>query len=251
MRRLLVLLLTSLSLMHLLSGCDTDDALQKQEFDLLVAEERGLKGLNEVLSNSAALEGSGRVSLFLSSGMLNGLLAGASGVKVAIPGVDGAQVLVNSMRTEFRIGLPLVRIDATATKAGLDAELSLVGTARIESTIAAGSPQKLILRVHLDSLVPRAQWGILDWKVGGFVRDLLRVKLTDELRTVGVIEIPVEGNLPLTLPAKQTPVSFKGANANVNTPALSLAGRATVTQVLTLPDGLHVYGAVSASGAGT
>lgn len=234
----------------LLAGCNTEEALQKQELELLVAEEKALQELREALKDVGGFEGSGRVSLFLSTDLLNGVLAGASGVKVAVPGVKGAEVLVNSMRTEFSLGFPLVRIDATATKSGIDASLKVVGTARIEPTVVAGSPQKLLLRIHLDSLVPRAQWGVFDWKMGGFVRDLMQVKLTEELRTVGVIEVPVEGNFPLNLPAKQTPVSFKGAHANISTPALSLAGKASVTQVLTLPDGLHVFGTVSASGAG-
>ena len=82
-----------------------------------------------------------------------------------------------------------------------------------------------------------------------FVRDLSRVKLTEELRTLGSIDVPLEADLPLNLPAKSTPISFRGVHASVQTPALSLAGKVAATQVMTLPDGLHVYGALFVKGA--
>src|SRR5689334_14347509 len=93
----------------MLSACDTEVELQKQELELLAAEERGLKSLDDTLKDVIALEGSGRVSMFLSKDLINAVLTGASGVNVNIPGVEGAKVRVNSMQTEFRLGLPLVR----------------------------------------------------------------------------------------------------------------------------------------------
>jgi len=231
-----------------LAGCDTDKQLRQQELDLLQAEEKALLALEATLEDVQKLEGNGRVSLFLSTGLINGILAGASDLKVAVPGVEGTEVLVKSMQTEFRLGLPLVRVEATAAKKGLDAKLEVSAVARLEPTILSGPSPKLVLRVHLDSFVPRAKWGIFDWRIGGFVRDLSRVKLTEELRNLGAIEVPLEAELPLNLPATSTPISFTGVHANVQTPALSLAGKVAASQVLTLPDGLHVYGAVSAKG---
>lgn len=231
-----------------LAGCNTDKELRQQELNLLIAEEKALLALESTLKDVQDLEGSGRVSLFLSTGLLNGILAAASNLRVPVPGVDGAEVLVKSMQTEFSLGLPLVRIEATASKKGLEPTLGISAVARLEPTIVAGHAPKLMLKLHLDSFVPRAKWGIFDWRIGGFVRDLSHVKLTEELRNLGVIEVPLEAHLPLSLPAKSTPVSFTGVHANVQTPALSLSGRVSASQVLTLPDGLHVYGALSAKG---
>ena len=231
-----------------LAGCDTDKQLRQQELDLLLAEEKALLALESTLKNVQSVEGDGRVSLFLSTGLINGILAGASDLKLTFAGVEGAEVLVKSVQTEFKLGLPLVRVEATASKRGLEPKLDVSAVARLEPTIVSGASPKLKLKVHLDSFVPRAKWGIFDWRIGGFVRDLSRVKLTEELRNLGSIEVPLEADLPLNLPAKKTPISFTGVNADVHTPALSLAGKVVAGQVLTLPDGLHVYGTVSTKG---
>ncbi|QIM52727.1 hypothetical protein [Hydrogenophaga crocea] len=155
---------------------------------------------------------------------------------------------MNGPNMPSRSGYPLLNIDATAKKEGLDAELTVVGVARLMSTIvpsAAGKPPQLELTIHVDSLVPRAKWGFFDFGIRGFVRDLAQVRFNNELRTAGVIRIPVEVDIPLKVPAKQTPISFTGANAAVDTPDLSMHGKVSVTKVIVLPDGLHVYGQVS------
>jgi len=232
----------------LLSACNTEEELLKQKLSVVEAEERALKGIQQTLQDIQGLEGPGSVSIFLSKDLLNSVLAGADNLVIPVPGVEGATVKVLSMRTDSRVGLPLVNVEAVASKKGLDASLELIGVAQIETQVVEGSPQQLKLRVHLDSLVPRAQWNIFDFKIGGFVRDLMQVKITEELKKVGEINIPVETEIPLNIPAKQSPVEFQGVKGYVATPAMSITGKASVTRVITLPDGLHIYGKVIAKG---
>lgn len=232
----------------LLTACNTEEELLKQKLKVVESEERALKGMHQTLQDIQGLEGPGTVSIFLSEDLLNSVLAGADNLVISVPGVEGATVKVRSMRADFRVGLPLVNVEAVAAKKGLDASLELVGIALIETQVVEGSPQQLQLRVHLDSLVPRAQWSIFDFKVGGFVRDLMQVKITEELRKVGEINFPIETEMPLKIPAQQTPVSFTGVKGYLATPAMSITGKAAVTKILTLPDGLHVYGKITAKG---
>lgn len=232
----------------MLSACNTEEELLKQKLKVLEAEEKALVGIQQTLKDIQGLEGPGGVSIFLSEDLLNSVLAGADNIVIPVPGVDGATVQVRSMRADFKVGLPLVNVEAVASKKGLDASLDLVGVALIETQVLEGDPQQLQLRVHLDSLVPRAKWGFFDFKFGGFARDLMQVKITDELRKVGEITIPIETKIPLSIPAKETPIAFTGVKGVVATPALSITGKATITTVLPLPDGLHVYGKITAKG---
>lgn len=238
----------------LLTGCDTEEELLKQRFEILKAEETSLQGLKVALSPSNdPLEGPGKVSLFLSVDTINEVLKGADGAIVNLAEVKSASVKVNSIRTDFRLGYPLLSIDATARKEGSDAELTLVGVARLLPKIIAqadGKPTLLEIKIYVESLVPRAKWGWFEFEIGGFIRDLAQVKLSDEFRTVGVIRIPVDTDIPLNVQAKQTPAQFPGANATISTPDLSINGKATIEKVIVLPDGLHVYGKASmATGA--
>lgn len=229
----------------LLAGCDTDEELLKQRIGVLRAEAVALQLLHAQLSDSAALEGPGAVSVFLSKDVLDAVLAAADGLVVAVPGVDGASIRLTSMRTDFRLGLPGIRVQAVATKKGLDGQLELIGVARLEPTIERSNPSHLALRIHVDSIVPRAKWGVLDFGIGGFVRDLMQVKLTEQLRTAGVIRVPIETDLALALAPKQVAFTVQGVTGNIATPALSLTAKGSVNRIISLPDGLHVYGTIA------
>jgi hypothetical protein len=159
--------------------------------------------------------------------------------------VKGATLTIQSIKTDLRFGLAGLDIQATATKPDLGATVDVSLLARLDPVIDANDPGKLTLRVYVESLVPRASWGIFDFKVGGFVRDLLQVKLANELATMPAIVIPVMSKIPLTLPAKDTPVAFAGAKGTVHSPALSLDVTLGVSRMLFLPDGLHIFGTVA------
>ncbi len=231
----------------MLAGCDTDEELLRQRLNMLNAEEAALRELQAELSSNPEVEGSGTVSLFLSQDAINGILAGADGVVVPLPGIEGGEVIVKSLRASFRTGFPLVLVQATARKKGMSATLNLEGVARIQSTIIdSGAAKKLQLRVHVDSLVPNAKWSVFDFRINGFVKDLLQLKLSDAARTAGVIEIPMETSLPIKLPVRTFPVNVPGVNGSIATPALSMVGSASLARIITLPDGLHVYGRLQA-----
>lgn len=247
MRRSHYVVLAVIIISGLLSACtrNTEDELLKQRFEALKAEEQALANVQQTLQDPHGLEGPGSVSIFLSEDLLNSVMAGANNLVIPVSGIEGATVTIRSMRADFRVGLPRVNIDAVATKKGLDASLELVGVAELGIQVTDG---RLQMNVHLDSLVPRVQWSFFDFKIGGFVRDLMQVKILEEIRNGGEINIPIVTEIPLSIPAKQTPVAFTGVKGLLVSPALSIVGKAEIMKVLTLPDGLHVYGKISAKG---
>lgn len=160
MRRNYVAPLAIILACGMLSACNTEEELLKQKLKVLEAEEKALVGIQQTLKDIQGLEGPGGVSIFYLRISSTPFLQ-ADNIVIPVPGVDGATVQVRSMRADFKVGLPLVNVEAVAAKKGLDASLDLVGVALIETQVIEGAPQQLQLRVHLDSLVPRAKWGFL------------------------------------------------------------------------------------------
>jgi hypothetical protein len=239
-------------LLALLAGCktNTEDKLAQQRLDVLKAEADSLEAMKKDLTGQGganpALEGSGTVSIFLSKNLINSALKGVAGLTLPVPNVEGATLTIKSVSADLKLGYPLVTVDAEATKKDIGLTLQVVGTARLETKINSASPSQLIVNVRLEDLVPRAQWGIFDFKVRGFVQDLIKAKASEELSNLGTIQIPIATDIPLAVPTTQVPVSFPGAQAIVSAPALAVTGHVTISRILVLLDGLHVYGFVSA-----
>ncbi|AQH00430.1 hypothetical protein A9R05_15630 [Burkholderia sp. KK1] len=237
--------------MTLLAGCNTDDELAQQKLDMLTAEADSLQALKNDLNShmpggAAVLEGPGTVSIFVSKNLLDSGLKGMAGVVMPIPDVPNATLTIKSVTAELKLGFPLVTVDAEATKKDIGLTLRVVGTARLETKIDPAVPPQLTVSLRLEELVPRAQWGIFDFEVRGFVKDLINAKASKKLGEVAKFQVPIATDIPLALPARQMPVSFPGVNAVVTTPAMAVTGQVVVSRVLVLPDGIHVYGSLTA-----
>jgi hypothetical protein len=231
-----------------LAGCNTDDELAQQRLNMLKAQADSLLALKNDLSAHGAtgLEGPGTVSIFISSNLVNSALKGVAGVTIPIPNLNGVNLTIKSVTADLKLGYPLVSVDAEATSKDLGLKLEVVGTARLETKIETTNGSQLTINVRLEELVPRAQWGIFDFKVGGFVKDLMKARASSELNNLASIQVPITTDIPLALPAHTMQVTLPGAKADVSTPAMTVHGHASVTRILVLPDGLHVYGTVSA-----
>jgi hypothetical protein len=233
-----------------LVGCNTEAELAQQRLNVLRAEADSLEALKKDLSatpaGASALEGPGAVSIFLSKRLINSALKLLDGITVPVPGGTSGTITVKSVSADLQLGYPLVRVDAEATRKDIGLTLQVVGTARLETSIDPARPSQMTISVRLEELVPRAKWGIFDFKIGGFVKDVIKAKVSKELSTLAVFQVPISADIPLALPASSMPVSFRGARGVVNTPAMTVLGHAIVSRVLVLPDGLHIYGTVSA-----
>ncbi len=243
--------LTLSGLVFSLIGCSTDEELAQQRLNVLRAEAVALEALQTDLAARAAgrapaLEGPGTDSIFLSKNLINSALRLLNGLRVPVPNSTNATITINSVTTDLKLGYPLVIVDAVATKYDIGLTLQVVGTARLETEIDSAAPSQMTINVRLEDLVPRARWGAFDFKIGGFVKDLIKARVSNELHSLAVIHVPLSTDIPLALPAYSTPVSVRGAKGVVSTPAITVLGHVTATHVLVLPDGLHVYGTVTA-----
>jgi hypothetical protein len=228
-----------------LCGCNTEDQLAQQQLESLRAEAVGLKDLQAYLATKPNFSGPGAVNIFLSTQVINSILAGADGVAIPLPSAPDASVTLKKVRAAFRYGYPLLSVDAVASKKGVPATLTAIVVAKLEPYIDPQNPKELLLRIRLESIVPSVQWSIFDFKIRGLVQDLAKVELTDQLRTLGVIRVPIAQTIPINVPASETPFSFTGASGVVQLPNLSMSANASVKRVITLPDGLHVIGQLS------
>jgi len=229
---------------------NTEEELAQQRLSVLKAEADSLEAMKKDLTTQPGgvnplLDGPGTVSIFLSENLINSALKGAAGVTLPVPNVKDATLTIKSVTADLKLGYPLVTVDAEATKKDIGLTVQVVGTALLETKIDPAA-SLLTVNVRLEELVPRAQWGMLDLKIGGFVKDLIKAKASEELNNLATIQIPIATDIPLGLPANQMPVAFPGAKAIISTPALNISGHVTVSRILVLPDGLHIYGLVSA-----
>ena len=234
------------------AGCktNTEGELAQQQINVLKAEADSLEAMKKDLTTqpggvNPVLDGPGTVSIFLSKNLINSALKGAAGVTLPVPNVKDATLTIKSINADLKLGYPLVTVDAEATKKDIGLTVQVVGTALLETKIDSATSM-LTVNVRLEELVPRAQWGMLDFKISGFVKDLIKAKASKELNNLAMIQIPIATDIPLGLPANQIPVTFPGAKAIISTPALNILGHVTVSRILVLPDGLHIYGLVAA-----
>jgi hypothetical protein len=236
----------------LLAGCskDTKNEVAQQQFATLKAEADGLEAMkNDLIMRGGAkqiLEGPDTVSIFLSKNLIDSALKGMAGTKIPVPNVKGATLSIKSVTADLRLGYPLVTVDAEATKKDVARTFEVVATGHLEAGVDPASPSQLTVKVQLDDLVPRAQWDGLDYKVRDFAQNLMDAETLKDLGNLGTIQIPIASDIPLAVEGIHAAVSFPGAQAIVSAPALRVTGHVTVTHTLTLPDGLHVYGVLSA-----
>jgi hypothetical protein len=230
-----------------LAGCNTEEELQKQRADSIQRETTMLQDLQAYLANQAKAPDSGAISIFVSAGLVDSLLRGLEGITVAIPEADGATLRLNHVKTDFRTGFPGLTLDAIVSRSGMDVAVSLA--ARIDAFVNNETPDKLGLRVHIDSLVPVVSWSFINFRVSGLVRDLVQVKVSEALNrpgALGNISVPLNSSFTLNLPAGTTTQPVQGAVLAVSSPALSFKVRARVRNIIYLRDGIHLVGQVEA-----
>src|SRR5262245_57676595 len=127
-------------------------------------------------------------------------------------------------------------------KSGVKADVSTV--ASLEPVIDG---ENLRLRVHIESLVPQIDWWFFNFQIRGFVRDLVQVKLTEELNkadALGAIVVPLSRESAFEIPSSTTPFTVTGVTGHITAPTYSLRMRTKVDKIICLPDGLHLFASV-------
>ncbi len=227
-----------------LSGCSTTMLLKKQKLEYLTAEYASLGETKKLLDATANPEASGQFSIFVSQDTINNVLKVADGVKGPIPGVQGAIFHVDSVRAAFSEGLPILDIKAWAEKPQWKLKLQMTVTAAIEPIKSGISPSEMQFRVHITKVVPIASWWWLHFRIWGFARDLLQVKVAEYAKLLPDFKIPLQQDFVLTNPAANRLIRMSSpdgyVDGTVSVPGFEYHGQLSVNQVLFLSDGIHI-----------
>jgi hypothetical protein len=218
---------------------DTAGAIKTQHENELKAELQALNDFKTWHKEQQDKPDPTIARVFVSKGIIDGLLTSFDGIVVPVPNAEGMKLTVKTIRSDFRPGFPGLSLAATVEKSGVTADLQTV--ARIEPQLDAGI---LKLRVHVDSLVPKVSWRFLDFTLGGMVKDMAQTRLVDEINTaeaLGSISIPVTQTSAINIAAVDVPLHVPGMNGTISVPAFSDSAKVTVSRILAMPEGLYVY----------
>ena len=237
------LLLVALSL----TACNTKDELVKQHAESVQRETDMLRKLEAYLDQQAKTPSIDTMSVFVSASLINSLFKGIEGVRVPLADAKGAVLQLDSIKADFRTGFPQLKVDATVTRGKLRVAVAMA--ARVDAFVDSAKPDRLSLKVHVDSLVPVISWNFLQFRLGGLVRDLLQAKVGDALNkpgALGDISVPLSSEVVFNLPAGSRAQNVTGAVVAVSTPGMIFRASAQVTNIIYLSDGIHVIGRVQA-----
>jgi hypothetical protein len=232
-----------ISAIVLLCGCNTTLLLKKQQLQYLTSEYDNLQVTNKLLTSNPNPEILGHASVFVSIPTLNNVLKAADNLSGKIPSIPGTTFHIDSVRTNFVGGFPEVDVKAWAQKG--DLKLGLTVSAVIEPTIPNNDPSKMVFNVHILQVVPVAHWTIFTLKIGGFVNQLLHVKLQEYIDLLPAFSVPLRSNLAFANPAGAQSIRATTNDGYVDgviqVPAFSYEGILSVDRALFLEDGVHVF----------
>jgi hypothetical protein len=223
-------------------GCSTKKLVKQEQLALLTAQYDYMQGTDSTLTSTPNPETASSMSVFVSQDTLNAVLKGADNYSAAIPGIDGAVFHLRSMRMQFGDGFPALTIDSEADKASIHASLQLQVYAVIEPSISNG---EIHFAVAVKKVVPIAHWCIFQFRLGGFVRDLIQLKLEEYAKLMPDMYLPLQQVFSTNGAAQEQPLNVTTSSGRVDgavsIPAYSATAKLQVTNVLFLRDGIHIY----------
>ena len=226
----------------LLGYSSTKQRVKLLERNRLEAREGGLRALVNFLDEHEDLTEIGDVQIFIAEKTLNQIMVGLSNEKAAIPGVDNAFVVIESVTADFEPGFPNLKVTAKAVKGSM--EIALAIRAGFAFRIAEGPTPEAKIRIHFEEIVPDKNW-FFSPGIKKFVQDLLLVNvqaLTDRLPEIA---LPLETELLLEVPAsvqvQRFPVEKGEIIGELSVPGFSLKATVKTKEVLISDEGVHLF----------
>jgi hypothetical protein len=218
---------------------------QSGRLGLLNAEYSYLASLRDLLQKQANPESQSSVSVFVSANVLNSVLSGADGLSFALPKSKDTSVKLNSVRTEFRDGFPgvLANIEVSRQNPTLttQAELYSVLEPRIDKTDATN----LLLYVHPLYIRIGTQALSVSTENERKAESLLGDIASQYSELLPHLTIPLAKDFSVAFPSNQLPLTVPTQagklNGQIDVPGLSLQSTVSVSGVLFLSDGVHVF----------
>jgi hypothetical protein len=220
------------------------EKLKQQQLNLSTAEKLYLERLSQTLGATSNLEGSSQASVFVSATTVNQVLSVLNGISGTIPSIPNATFHVRSFESAFRDGFPLLKLVGEAERPDLGLRVELAIYAAIQPIVRADQPGSLVLSFQVVDALPVVQWGKLEAKIEGFVKNLIQVKLTEYAAAFPEIRVPLRSDFSIDLPPNEQSVSFPVPNGTVtgviSVPGIHTAQSIYIHNVVFLSDGLHV-----------
>jgi len=216
---------------------------QSGRLRLLDAEYSYLVTLRDILTKQANPESRNSLSVFVSGGSINAVLAGAAGTSFDLTEPSGTTVKVNSIHTDFRDGFPgvlgQIQVNSKSPKLNFDADLYAV----LEPRVDKRDPANLFLYVHplyvsIESQAPsneliRLANSVLSGLMAGYAQQLphLTIPLAQEFS----VSFPAS-HLPMPVPLQAGKL-----NGEIDVPGLTLHSSIVISGVVFLSDGVHAF----------
>ena len=249
----------ALTLLSSLAGCaNTARLLREQELGRLTSQVGQTDAALREFAAVADPEGASQFTVLIPASLLNDVLTkfDETVIDPPDPALQDIRIIVKQIRTRFDAALPYVDITLSACRRPQpggpgcgDLSVSLSATAYLEFSVnRTVPPLNATLRVQLVDAVPSAQVKWWQFKLQGFVRDLIRAQLAQAIATkLPAAVVPLETAFGVTFPAGGYRVSIpaprQGSRIDtlISTPGLSEQVALTVFRVLFLRDGVHLF----------
>ena len=239
-----LLLIAALLLIWLFGWSDTSLQLKQLKLEALKARAKAMEDLTAFLKEHPQPEKAGEIHLFLAESTLNDVLSGVKGLEIPLEQPRETRLKILKTELDFAGNLPAVNMVIQASKPGLP-ELDLVVRGEVDISLAAEQRDHALGRIRLVALVPKARWHWLQFRLKGYVRELLVLKVRELSEKMPDFTIPLKTEFAVNLPTSQEHLSFAvedGAISGVlSLPAFAVQRTLALKHALFLDEGVHLF----------
>ena len=236
------------SAMACLTGCSTHRLLQQQQLALLTSEVQYMNTTEALLEATPDPQSQSDMSAFVSQATLNKVLMGADNHSAPLGSLKGVLLTLHSVRLHLGDGYPGIDVDATAEKAVINASLRMQISAVLEPSLVGN---RLYLKLAVRQVIPDVHWTIFQFRLRGFIHDLIQVKLDDYAKALPNFTIPLTESFSVSNLQRQLPLNLRTSQGQVdgviNLPPYQASIMLQTKSMLVLRDGIHIYFKTAAS----
>ena len=211
--------------------------------------------LNRKLSpHTLEIARSAPVHGFVSTPFLNEIMAGFNGHRLTLPEFPELRFTIRSLRLDTRTTLPRVIMTVIVRHPESGLEVTMKGIGTLQSEFSPQPQPHMNLRIRLVDLLPEARWTRWRFRMRGFVRRLLTIKVKKLEQQLPPIRVPLAFHIPIRIPAHQMPLRIRlgeGLIEGILTfPAYAVQLHLQIADILYLPDGIHLLLNLESTDAG-
>jgi hypothetical protein len=238
----------TLALLVALGGCNTTRQSLELKRDQLARMQQNAVALREVADAGSLNPGGYDAYLNIQPELFSQMLQSFDGFTTSLgAGTRPVEIKINSVRLAFRTGTPELVLDLAARDVKTGLTVGIDTDARLILERDATDPDKLFGRIAVTRLVPKANWGPLDFTKARFVRAVLSLEAIKYTERLPRFAIPVThkfafGGPAVTQDSGQIPTGDGSwIRGNIALPATLTEGIFAIKQIVFLKNGVHLF----------